>query len=73
MEMAVFKVFYQENLTDRIIREDTFTKYFEAESETEVRRILNDSGYNIEFIEELSDAHLNYEKENNSQFKVENL
>ncbi|SOC37864.1 DNA-dependent RNA polymerase subunit epsilon [Salinicoccus kekensis] len=71
--MAVFKVFYQENLTDRIIREDTFTKYFEAESETEVRRILNDSGYNIEFIEELSDAHLNYEKENNSQFKVENL
>lgn len=71
--MAVFKVFYQENLTDRIIREDTFTKYFEAESETEVRRILGDSGYNIEFIEELSDAHLNYEKENNSQFKVENL
>ncbi|MCD2136521.1 DNA-dependent RNA polymerase subunit epsilon [Salinicoccus halitifaciens] len=71
--MAVFKVFYQENLTDRIIREDTSTKYFEAESESEVRRILSDSGYNIEFIEELSDAHLNYEKENNSQFKVENL
>lgn len=71
--MAVFKVFYQENLTDRIIREDTFTKYFEAESETEVRRMLKDSGYNIEFIEELSEAHLNYEKENNSQFKVENL
>lgn len=73
MIMAVFKVFYQENLTDRIIREDTFTKYFEAESETEVRRMLKDSGYNIEFIEELSEAHLNYEKENNSQFKVENL
>lgn len=71
--MAVFKVFYQENLTDRIIREDTFTKYFEAESEMEVRRMLKDSGYNIEFIEELSEAHLNYEKENNSQFKVENL
>lgn len=71
--MAVFKVFYQENLTDRIIREDTHTKYFEAESETEVRRILSDSGYNIEFVEELSDAHLNYEKENNSKFKVENL
>ncbi len=71
--MAVFKVFYQENLTDRIIREDTFTKYFEAESETEVRKMLSDSGYNIEFIEELTDAHLNYEKENNSQFKVENL
>ncbi|WP_462420366.1 DNA-dependent RNA polymerase subunit epsilon [Salinicoccus sp. Marseille-QA3877] len=71
--MAVFKVFYQENLTDRIIREDTQTKYFEAESETEIRQLLKDSGYNIELVEKLSDAHLDYEKENNVDFKVENL
>lgn len=71
--MAVFKVFYQENLTDRIIREDTKTKYIEAESETEVRQVLKDSGFNIELVEKLSDAHLNYEKENNVDFKVENL
>lgn len=71
--MAVFKVFYQQNLTDRIIREDTKTKYFEAESETEVRQGLKGAGYNIELVEKLSDAHLNYEKENNVDFKVENL
>lgn len=71
--MAVFKVFYQQNLTDRIIREDTKTKYFEAESETEVRQGLKEAGYNIELVEKLSDAHLNYEKENNVDFKVENL
>ena len=71
--MAVFKVFYQQNLTDRIIREDTKTKYFEAESGTEVRQGLKDAGYNIELVEKLSDAHLNYEKENNVDFKVENL
>lgn len=71
--MAVFKVFYQENLTDRIIREDTATRYFEAESETEIRQGLKNLGYNIELVEKLSDAHLDYEKENNVDFKVENL
>lgn len=44
-----------------------------VESETEVRQGLKDAGYNIELVEKLSDAHLNYEKKNNVDFKVENL
>ncbi|CAM2951063.1 MULTISPECIES: DNA-dependent RNA polymerase subunit epsilon [Salinicoccus] len=70
--MAVFKVFFQEALDSRIIREDTLTRYYEAESETEVRSILSDSSYNIEFVQELSPSHLEYEKEHNEDFKVEN-
>ncbi|WP_411843944.1 DNA-dependent RNA polymerase subunit epsilon [Salinicoccus sp. HZC-1] len=71
--MAVFKVFFQETLDYRIIREDTHTRYFEAESETDVRLGLKDESYNIEFVQELSPEHLEYEKENNSDFKVENF
>lgn len=71
--MAVFKVFYQEELNGRVIREDTQTRYFEADSETEVRRALKDAGYNIEFVTELSPTHLEYEKENNEDFKVESV
>ncbi|AKG73649.1 DNA-dependent RNA polymerase subunit epsilon [Salinicoccus halodurans] len=71
--MAVFKVFFQETLDTRIIREDTHTRYFEAESETQVRRALKDESYNIEFVQELSPEHLEYEKENNTDFNVENV
>ena len=71
--MAVFKVFFQERQDARIIREDTLTRYFEADSETEVRRSLKDAAYNIEFVQELSPEHLEYERNNNADFKVENL
>jgi DNA-dependent RNA polymerase auxiliary subunit epsilon len=71
--MAVFKAFFQDTMDNRIIREDTKTRYFEAESETEVRIALKDSGYNIEFVTELSPEHLEYEKEHNADFKVEKV
>lgn len=71
--MAVFKVFFQEKLDRRIIREDTLTRYYEADSETEVRRALKDADYNIEFVQELSPKHLEYERNNNADFKMENL
>lgn len=71
--MSVFKVFFQKTLDNRIIREDTHTRYFEAESETQVRRGLSEEDYNIEFVQELSPEHLEYEKENNADFKVENF
>ncbi|GAA3717963.1 RNA polymerase epsilon subunit [Salinicoccus jeotgali] len=71
--MAVFKVFFQEQLDSRIIREETITRYFEAESESEVRTALKDSRLNIEFVQELSPAHLEYEKNNNADFKVEDI
>lgn len=71
--MAVFKVFFQETLDNRIIREDTLTRYYEAGSESEVRKMLDDDPYNIEFVQELSPSHLEYEKANNEDFKVENI
>ncbi len=71
--MAVFKVFFQETLDTRIIREDTHTRYFEAESESQVRRALKEENYNIEFVQELSPKHLEYERENNADLNVESV
>ncbi|GAA0446159.1 RNA polymerase subunit omega 1 [Lentibacillus halophilus] len=70
----IYKVFYQ-GLPDEIpVRERTQSLYVEAESEQEVRNKLYDRNYdiNIEYIQPLSDAHLNYEKQS-SQFTVESV
>lgn len=71
--MAVFKVFFQEVNNKRIIRETTRTRYFEADSETEVRLALKGEDYNIEFVQELSPEHLQYEEANNPDYKVEKV
>ncbi|UBH23133.1 RNA polymerase epsilon subunit [Macrococcus armenti] len=61
--MAIFKVFYQENKAEVIIRENTQVKYFDAVSEEQVRRYLSDRPYNIEFVQKLEGAHLEYEQQ----------
>ncbi|UBH09394.1 DNA-dependent RNA polymerase subunit epsilon [Macrococcus armenti] len=61
--MAIFKVFYQENKAEVIIRENTKVKYFDAVSEEQVRRFLSDRPYNIEFVQKLEGAHLEYEQQ----------
>lgn len=71
--MVVFKVFFQDEQDKRIIRETTHARYFEAESETEVRQALKDDDINVEFVQILSPDHLEYEKENNPDFKVEKV
>lgn len=71
--MAVFKVFFQEDPDTRILREETQTRYVEAETEEEVRNYLRETRSNIEFIQALSPAHLEYEKNNNEKFKVESI
>ncbi|BCU52009.1 DNA-dependent RNA polymerase auxiliary subunit epsilon [Staphylococcus auricularis] len=68
--MSIFKVFYQENNDEVIVRENTQTIYVEGESEEQVRRYLKDRNYNIEFITKLEGAHLEYEKQSD-HFKVE--
>lgn len=60
--MAVFKVFFQHNKDEVIVRENTNTIYVEGETEEQVRRYLKDRNYNIEFITKLEGAHLEYEK-----------
>ncbi|ECR3363218.1 DUF1447 family protein [Listeria monocytogenes] len=60
----IFKVFYQETITETPVREKTQSLYVEAESEVKVRQLLKDEPFHIEFVEKISDAHLAYEKEN---------
>lgn len=71
--MTVFKVFFQEDLNTRIIREDTQICYIEASTEEEVRKSMKDSNRNIEFIQALSPAHLEYEQNNNDDFEIESI
>ncbi|MFD2760599.1 DNA-dependent RNA polymerase subunit epsilon [Lentibacillus juripiscarius] len=70
----IYKVFYQD-LPDEIpVRERTESLYVEAESEREVRDKLYDRNYeiNIEYIQPLTEAHLNYEKQSD-QFELETV
>lgn len=68
--MAVFKVFYQHNRDEVIVRENTQSLYVEAQTEEQVRRYLKDRNFNIEFITKLEGAHLDYEKQS-EDFNVE--
>lgn len=68
----VFKVLYQALAGEIPVRERTQVLYVEADSEREVRSKLKDREINIEFIHELDEAHLNYEKQS-SDFKLENV
>ncbi|CDQ40267.1 MULTISPECIES: DNA-dependent RNA polymerase subunit epsilon [Virgibacillus] len=68
----IYKVLYQE-LPDEIpVRERTKSVYVEGESVRQVRTKLNERKYNIEFIQEVNDAHLDYEKLSDD-FTVENI
>ncbi|MCL6588081.1 MAG: DNA-dependent RNA polymerase auxiliary subunit epsilon family protein [Anoxybacillus sp.] len=60
----IFKVFYQENLNEVPVREKTKTLYIEALSERDVRQKLKERNFNIEYIQPLEGAHLEYEKQN---------
>ncbi|WP_210133165.1 MULTISPECIES: RNA polymerase epsilon subunit [unclassified Staphylococcus] len=68
--MAVFKVFYQHNKDEVIVRENTQTIYVEAQTEEQVRRYLKKLNYNIEFVTKLEGTHLEYEKQSD-HFNVE--
>ena len=65
----IYKVYYQENQIDVLVREKTQTLYVEAESVREVRKMLEDRPFNIEYIQELDGAYLQYEK-NSENFKL---
>ncbi|MGY0692235.1 DNA-dependent RNA polymerase subunit epsilon [Virgibacillus sp. FSP13] len=67
----IFKVLYQENPSEIPVRERTKSLYIEAETEREVRNKLIDRKLNIEFIQPLDEAHLEYEK-HSDHFEVEN-
>ena len=66
----IYKVFYQETKDRSPRRENTRSLYLEIEGDNELegrikaRKLVEENtDYNIEFIERLSDKHLEYEKE----------
>ena len=65
----IFKVYYQENEMDVPVREKTQTLYVEADNVGEVRKMLKDRPFNVEFIQELDGAYLEYEKKSEN-FKL---
>ena len=69
MEM-IYKVFYQETKDRSPRRENTRSLYLDIDASNELegriqaRKLVEENtSYNIEFIELLSDKHLEYEKE----------
>lgn len=68
----IFKVLYQEVADEVPIREHTKSLYIEADNVREVRKKISDRNYNIEYIQELDEAHLNYEKQSPA-FELENV
>ncbi|MBD8031593.1 MULTISPECIES: DNA-dependent RNA polymerase subunit epsilon [Solibacillus] len=67
----IYKVYYQENITEIPVRENTKTLYLEASSEREVRHYLKDRNYNIELVQLLEGNYLEYEQ-NSPNFRLEN-
>lgn len=68
----IFKVLYQESIHETPVREHTKSLYLKAESIRDVRNKLADHNYNIEFIQQLDGAHLEYEKRSDN-FVLENV
>jgi DNA-dependent RNA polymerase auxiliary subunit epsilon len=67
--VMIFKVYYQENIKEVPVRENTKTLFIKGESVRDVRSKIADRGYNVEFVQEVKGAHLNYELQN-EDYKV---
>jgi DNA-dependent RNA polymerase auxiliary subunit epsilon len=67
--VMIFKVYYQENIKEVPVRENTKTLFIEGESVRDVRSKIADRGYNVEFVQEVKGAHLDYELQN-EDYKV---
>ncbi|MDU0813021.1 hypothetical protein CHH79_02000 [Bacillus siamensis] len=65
----IYKVFYQEKADEVPVRENTDSLYIEGVSERDVRTKLKDKKYNIEFVQPVDGAFLEYEKQSEN-FKV---
>lgn len=70
--MMIFKVYYQESVTEVPVRENTKTLYIEGESEKDVRTKLNGRGFNVEYVQAVQGAYLDYEKQSEHYKVLEN-
>jgi DNA-dependent RNA polymerase auxiliary subunit epsilon len=65
----IYKVYYQESITQVPVREKTRSLFIEGDSEKDVRKKLADRGYNVEFVQAVKGAYLDYEQQN-EDYKV---
>jgi DNA-dependent RNA polymerase auxiliary subunit epsilon len=65
----VFKVYFQESINQVPVRENTKTLYIEGDSVRDVRKKIADKGFNVEFVQAVTGAFLEYEQQNDD-FKV---
>lgn len=66
----IYKIYYQETKDRNPKREQTHSLYIEADDAVIARRLVEqNTPYNIEFVQELDEKHLAYEKEN-ADFKL---
>ncbi len=65
----IFKVYYQESNQEVPVREKTKTLFMKGESVRDVRAKIADRGINVEFVQEVKGAYLDYEQQN-EDFKV---
>lgn len=65
----LFKVFYQGSMREVPVRENTKTLFIEGESERDIRKKLTGREFNIEYIQAVEGAYLEYEKQN-EHYKV---
>lgn len=68
----IYKVLYQENADTPPIREHTKSLYLEAESVRDAYKKLENRTINIELIQLLDEAHLEYEMKS-KYYKLENV
>lgn len=67
----IYKVYYQEDPTNTPRREKTKSLYAEAEGIPDLKeKITKKYNFSIEYVTELNDNELDYEKENNPDFEI---
>ncbi|WP_110111742.1 DNA-directed RNA polymerase subunit epsilon [Bacillus sp. CGMCC 1.16541] len=65
----IFKVYFQDKANEVPVRENTKTVYVNGDSEKDVRIKLKSREINIEFVQAVKGAHLEYEQQS-EDFKV---
>jgi DNA-dependent RNA polymerase auxiliary subunit epsilon len=68
----IFKVYYQESIKQVPVRENTKTLFIEGESVRDVRSKITERGFNVEFVQEVKGAFLEYEQQNEDYKVLEN-
>ncbi len=67
--MKKFKVFYQKNNKEIPVRENTKSMFIESSDKPSVLRYLESKNYNVEYVQEMTEEYLNFEKKS-SDFKM---